>query len=174
MEFLNIEKTLDELDLRKDMVAVDFGCGSGQWVLPLAKQLEDGKVYAIDILEEPLSALESKARTENLLNIETIRFNIEGGQGLKLSAASIDLVLMTNLLFECEDKKSVFEQAKNVLKGKGQILVVDWRKDAPFGPEKEIRVSADEIRKIAENLGLKLQKEFDAGKYHYGMVFQKF
>ena len=171
-EFLNIEKCLDNLDLRSNMTVADFGCGSGGWVIPLAKRLRDGKVYAIDILEEPLSTLKSKAAIEKLLNIETIRSNIEKENTLNLKADSIDLVLMTNLLFECEDKKIVFEQAKRVLRDKAQILVVDWRKDALLGPEQG-RVSIAEIKKIAEDIGFELKKEFNAGKYHYGLVFQK-
>ncbi len=170
--FLNIEKSLDELELRKDMSAVDFGCGSGNWVLPLAKRLEHGKVFAIDILEQPLSALKSKAQTENLLNVETICSNIEKENGSKLEMASVNLVLITNLLFECEDKKIVFEEAKRVLKDRGKVLVVDWRKDALFGPESG-RVSVEEIKKIARGAGLKIDKEFVAGKYHYGLVFEK-
>ena len=48
------------------MIAADFGCGSGGWAIPLAKKLEEGKVYAIDILEEPLSALRARAKLEKI------------------------------------------------------------------------------------------------------------
>lgn len=170
--FLNIEKILNELELRSDMVAVDFGCGSGGWAIPLAKRLENGKVYAIDILEEPLSALSSKARLGNILNIETIRSNIEKEGGSRLGITSVDLVLMTNLLFECEDKKKIFEEAKRILRPGGQILTVEWRKDALLGPKRG-RVSAEEIKKIAKTLDLRLKKEFEASKYHYGLIFEK-
>ncbi|PIP24588.1 MAG: hypothetical protein COX33_01180, partial [Candidatus Nealsonbacteria bacterium CG23_combo_of_CG06-09_8_20_14_all_36_125] len=52
MEFLNPSEVLKQLNLKKNMVAADFGSGSGGWAFPLAKKLEEGKVYAIDILEE--------------------------------------------------------------------------------------------------------------------------
>mgnify|MGYP001611054209 FL=1 len=52
--FLNPTEILRQLELKKDMVACDFGSGSGGWAIPLAKILEEGRVYAIDILEEPL------------------------------------------------------------------------------------------------------------------------
>jgi len=152
------------------MIAADFGSGSGGWAFPLAKKLEEGKVYAIDILEEPLSALRAKAKLEKIFNIETIKSNVE--KGSKLFNESCDLVLMTNLLFECEDKKKVIEEGKRVLKPGGKILVVDWKLDAPLGP-KESRVSTEEVKKIAEEIYLKLEKEFEAGSYHYGLVFTK-
>jgi len=170
MEFLNPSEVLKQLKLKKNMVAADFGSGSGGWAIPLAKKLEEGKVYAIDILEEPLSALRAKTKLEKIFNIETIKSDVE--KGSKLFNESCDFVLMTNLLFQCEDKKKVIEEGKRVLKPGGKILVVDWKLDASLGP-KESRVSAEEVKKIAKELDLKLEKEFEAGSYHYGLVFLK-
>jgi len=161
---------LKQLRLQKGMVAADFGSGSGGWVIPLAKKLEEGKVFAIDILEEPLSALSSKARMEKLFNVQTIRSDVE--QTSKMISDSCDLVLMTNLLFEIKDKRHILEEGKRVLKNGGRILVVDWKKDAPFGP-KEGRALPEDIKKFAEEAGLKFDKEFEAGPYHYGLVFIK-
>jgi ubiquinone/menaquinone biosynthesis C-methylase UbiE len=79
---------------------------------------------------------------------------------------------MTNLLFECDDKKAVFQEAKRVLKPSGRILVVDWQKDNPLTKQIE-KVSFEEIKKIAEELNLKLEREFPAGAYHYGLIFIK-
>jgi len=170
--FLNPAEVLKQLKLKKGMIAADFGCGSGGWVIPLAKILEEGKIYAIDILEEPLSALKGRAKLEKILNVETIRSNVEAKNGSKLSDNSCDLVLMTNLLFECDDKKIVLEEGKRVLKPGGRILVVDWIKDNPLTPEIEW-VDFEEIKKIAKELDLKLEKEFEAGLYHWGLIFVK-
>ena len=192
--FLNPEEVLIQLELRKEMTAADFGSGSGGWAIPLAKKLEDGKVYAIDVLEEPLSALKSKAKIERVGNIETIRANIEGREGSGLKENLLDLVLMTNILFEVENKKVVFDEAKRVLKKNGKILVIDWKPESAVGP-KEKRVSPEEVKKVAEEIGLKLEKpstkaklgagpvphrnevsgagEFQAGDYHYALIFTK-
>jgi len=154
------------------MTAADFGSGSGGWAIPLAKILEEGKVYAIDILEEPLSALKSRARLEKIFNVEIIQSNIEATRGSKLSDSSCDLVLMTNLLFECDNKKIVLEEGKRVLKPGGKILVVDWQKDNPLTSEVEW-VSIEEVKKIAKELGFKIEKEFEAGIYHWGLILVK-
>ncbi|TET84934.1 MAG: class I SAM-dependent methyltransferase [Candidatus Nealsonbacteria bacterium] len=168
--FLNPQEVLKQLKLKKEMIAADFGCGSGGWALPLAKKLEEGIIYAIDILEEPLSALKARAKLEKILNIEIIRADVE--KRTPLSSNSVDLVLMTDLLFECEDKKIVVEEGKRVLKPGGKILVVDWKLDATIGPE-EGRVSTEEVKKIAKDLNLKLEKEFEAGIYHWGLIVVK-
>ena len=168
--FLNPQEVLNELKIEGEMIAADFGSGSGGWAIPLAKRLKFGKVYAVDILEEPLSALKSKAEIQKVYNIETINSNVE--KGIKLPDLSCDLVLLTNLLFQVDDKKRVLTEAKRVLKKGGKILVVDWLPEALQGP-REGRVSPDEVKKIAKNLNLKLEKEFRTGIYHYGLIFIK-
>ena len=168
--FLNPQEVLKQLKLKKEMVAADFGCGSGGWALPLAKKLEEGKIYAIDILEEPLSALRARAKLEKILNIETVRADVE--KRTPLSSNSVDLILMTDLLFECEDKKKVLEEGKRVLKPGGSLLIVDWKISAPLGPESK-RVSPQDIKKIAQALNLKPEKEFEAGIYHWGLIVVK-
>lgn len=167
--FLNPQNILRQLALRKDMIAADFGCGSGGWVLPLAEILREGKVYAIDILEEPLSALRSKIKSGKILNIETIKSNVE--KTSRLSSESSDLVLMTNLLFEVQDIRNVLEEGKRVLKKGGKILIVDWKKESPLGPKE--KVSVETIKETAKNLDLKLEREFAAGIYHFGLILVK-
>lgn len=168
--FLNPNEILQRLKLREEMNAADFGSGSGGWVLPLAKKLEGGKVYAIDILEEPLSALRAKAKLEKIFNVETILANVE--KRVDIFEESLDLVLITNLLFEADDKKKVLEEGKRLLKSGGRMLVVDWKEDAALGP-KEGRVSPEEIKETALDLNLRIEKEFDASVYHWGLILVK-
>lgn len=171
-DFLNPTEILKQLGLKKDMAAADFGSGSGGWAIPLAKILKDGKVYAIDILEEPLSALKGRAKIENINNIEIIRANVEAKEGLTLESDSLDLVLLTNILFEAEDKKRVLLEAKRVIKNNGKILVIDWLPDSDLGPERE-KTSSEKIRKLAQELNLKIDKEFRAGNHHFGLILKK-
>lgn len=168
--FLNPNEILNQLKLKESMTAADFGSGSGGWAIPLAKILEDGKVYAIDILEEPLSALKAKAQGAKIFNIQTIKADVE--KGVDIFEESLDLVLMTNLLFQVQDRKKVLSEAKRLLKSRGRILIIDWKPDSPMGPE-EGRISAKDVKEIALNLNLTIEKEFSAGTYHYGLILVK-
>jgi ubiquinone/menaquinone biosynthesis C-methylase UbiE len=167
-EFLNPKKVLEKLKLKKNMVCADFGCGSGGWAIPLAKKVK--WVFAIDILEEPLSALRSKAKMERISNLDALKANVE--KGTNLSSESCHLVLMTNLLFQVDDIKKVLEEGKRVLKKGGKILIVDWIKDNPLTKEIEW-VDFDKIKEVAKEIGLKLEKEFEAGIYHKALVLVK-
>ncbi|MFC1630236.1 class I SAM-dependent methyltransferase [Patescibacteria group bacterium] len=170
--FINPEEILNQLKLKEDMIAADFGSGSGGWAIPLAKILKEGKVYAIDVLEEALSALKGKTEISKTFNIIPIRSNIEEDKGSKIQSNHADLVLLTNLLFEVEDKTLVFFEANRVLKKGGKILVVDWKEASPIGP-KEGRISAKDVVELAQDLDLKQIKEFKAGNYHYCLLFEK-
>lgn len=171
VNFLNPKEILSRLKLKADMVAADFGSGSGGWAMPLAERLEDGKVIAIDILEEPLSALKAKLKRRNIDNIEIIKSNVEALHGSKLLSGSCDLVLMTNLLFQIEDKELVLKEAKRVLKEKGRILIVDWKKDKSFGP-RENAISPEDIKNIQE-IPFQVKHEFEASPYHWAMILEK-
>ena len=169
MAFLNPSAVLGTLELENDFVAADFGSGSGGWVIPLAKRLKRGTVYAIDVLEEPLSVLRSKIKSENISNIKIIKSDVENTSTLQSN--SCDLVLMTNLLFGVEDIDKVIEEGIKVLKKEGRLLIVDWKEDSPLGPG--IKISAEEIKKNTEKAGLKLVKEVDCGIYHWGLFLVK-
>jgi len=170
--FLNPGEILNDFELSSDMVAAEFGCGSGGFAIPLAKKLDQGLVYAIDIQESPLSALKSRTLVENMTNIRIIRSDLEKPKGSTLSPDSLDLVFIPNVLFQVKDKSAIISESKRVLKNKGKLVIIDWLLEASQGPEKG-RVSPQEVKKMAEDAGFKLEKEFEAGKYHYGLVFVK-
>ena len=170
--FLNPKTVLSQLELNEEMTAADFGSGSGGWVIPLAKILKEGKVYAIDVLEEPLSALKSRADFEGVSNIEVILTDLEKEGKLKINDNSLDLVLMTNFLFQAKERENVFQEAKRILKKEGKILVIDWKPDSSLGPEKN-RVSSQDVEKIAKNFDLKYKKKIEGVDYHYGLIFTK-
>jgi len=168
--FLDPNEVLKKLKLKEGMKAADFGSGSGGWAIPLAKILEMGKVYALDVSEEALSALKSKAQTEKVSNIETIQVDVEKGTNLPDEMA--DLVLLTNVLFECYDKHGVMAEAKRVLKPGGKMLIVDWIKDSPLTGEIE-KVSFENIKYFAKEMKLKEESEFLAGSYHLALILVK-
>jgi ubiquinone/menaquinone biosynthesis C-methylase UbiE len=168
--FLNPQQILKNISLTESMVACDFGCGSGGWVIPLAKELKSGMVYGVDIMEDTISALNGKALAEKLFNVKTIVGNVE--KGIKMPDGYFDLVLMTNLLFQIDDKYGVLSEAKRVLKSNGIVLIVDWEKDAPIGA-KEGRVSVEEAKEMASRAGFAVEKEFKAGNFHWGLILRK-
>jgi len=61
-----------------------------------------------------------------------------------------------------------------MLKPDGKLLLIEWKKTAaPMGPTVDRRLDQNLARQCAEAAGLILQNNFEAGQYHYGMVFVK-
>jgi ubiquinone/menaquinone biosynthesis C-methylase UbiE len=168
--FLNPQQILKNIPLKEDMIACDFGCGSGGWVIPLSKELKAGIVYAIDVLEDAISALDGKISSQQLFNIKTILSDVE--KGVKIKDSYFDLVLMTNLLFQVDDRNFVMQEARRVLKPNGMILIIDWKKDAPVG-FKEGRLSIEEAVLLGEKNGFKKEKEISSGNFHWGLLLTK-
>lgn len=170
-DFLKLGEVLSNLDLRDDMVAAEFGAGSAMFTISLATMLGRGRVYALDIQEGKLSALNGKIKQQKINNIFTILCDLESKNGSTLPDNDLDVVLMPNILFQAENKHAIIEEGFRVLKPGGQLLVIDWLKANSFGPEKIIK--PEEVKKMAQSLGFSLKKEFASGDYHYGLLFTK-
>ncbi|MEA1936949.1 MAG: class I SAM-dependent methyltransferase [Patescibacteria group bacterium] len=174
--FMNPDNIIGELGITSGMVIADFGCGAGYFTIPIAKIVKNsGKVYAVDVLSSSLEDISSKAKLYDLLNIETVRANIETIGGTKIKDKSVDFVLLANVLFQCNDYDSVFGEAKRVLKNGGKVVAIDWiPKEVPLGPKFEHCLNKDDMKKLAIKNGLKFVKEINAGDHHYGMMFGLF
>jgi len=171
-DFLRVNEILSNLRLEEGMMAAEFGCGSANFAIQLAKHLTKGRVYAIDIQEEKLSALKGKMQLEKLHNIFPVLGDLERPAGSTLHDASFDVVLIPNLLFQVDNKRGILQEAVRVLKSHGQVLVVDWSKESHF-VKKHHLVSPGQVKAMAGDVGLTLHRELAAGDYHYVLVFTK-
>jgi ubiquinone/menaquinone biosynthesis C-methylase UbiE len=177
-ELLNPEKILkDELGLTPGAYAGDFGCGgAGYFAIQAAKVVGDsGLIYAVDILQPVLKNIESRAKESNLKNIKTIWSNLEKFGACKINNDSLDYGLIINVLFQNKDKKAILKEVARMVKPLGKILIVDWKEGRlPLGPRPDDKIPPEAVVPLAGEFGLKLAKKFEAGQYHYGLVFEKF
>jgi ubiquinone/menaquinone biosynthesis C-methylase UbiE len=175
-ELVDADQILENLGLSEKMQVADFGCGGrAYFALHSAKLVgPNGLVYAIDILKANLQSVEDLARFYNLKNIKTIWADLEVLGSSKIPSNSVDLVIIANLLFQTRKHKEIFQEAHRVLKNEGKILLIEWKKTAsPLGPPVEMRVDPVQVKKMIQENNFKLEKEFDAGPYHFGMVLIK-
>ncbi len=176
-KLLNPQELLTkQLELKYGNYVGDLGCGgAGYFSIPAAKLVGGrGKIYAVDILKSALEGVKSKAKLENILNIETVWSDLERLGATNIPEATLDSALLINILFQSRDNKTLFEEAKRLLKQGGKLLVVDWKiEPTPFGPPITDRMSPEKVRAVALTIGFSEEKFFDAGPYHYGFIFIK-
>ncbi|MBU3922815.1 class I SAM-dependent methyltransferase [Patescibacteria group bacterium] len=171
--FLQPEEVIKQLNIKKDMIVTDFGCGSGYFSIPLAKIVDEGKVYSLDILSEALESVQSRARFEGIFNIETRRCDLEVLNNSKLEDNSMDFVFLANILFQSNAKSDIIKEAKRVLKMNGKLVVIDWKEDKYMGPPNFLAVSLESIKELIKEQNLKFEKEIPVDKYHWGALFTK-
>jgi len=125
-DFLSPSEILKQLKLKPTMVAADFGSGSGGWVFPLAKILEEGRVYAVDILKDVLANIQSRTRSEGYFNVQTLWSDIERYGKTPIPEKSLNACFMVNVMFQLKDRPSALKESMRLLTDGGIIVVVDW------------------------------------------------
>ena len=175
-ELLDPVALLSRIGVRPGMHVADLGCGvTGHLIIPAARMVgKDGRAYAVDVQQSVLRAVESRAVSDGLGNVTTVWSDVERVGATRIPAATLDVVLVVNTLFLTPKRESVLREAARLLKSGGLVLVVEWKPIATaVGPALAQRISADTVRIAARSAGLTEREEFDAGQFHYGLVFAK-
>ena len=132
---------------------------------------EDGRVYVIDIQHDLAKRVKGLARGVTPGNIEIIAGDLEKVGGSRLADQSIDVALASNIIFQLEEKPTMFKEAKRVLKPKGTLILIDWSDSfGGLGPQPQDVVTQQHARKLAEEAGFVFAKDFIAGAHHWGIV----
>jgi len=92
------EEALREVGIRTGQTVLDFGCGSGNYTIPVARIVgEEGTVYALDKNERALDELMQRAESEGLGNIS--RMDTSGEVEIGLDDESVDVVLLYDIFW---------------------------------------------------------------------------
>ena len=176
-ELINAHELLhDHLGLTFGARVADLGCGGAGYFVLQAGQLigNSGVVYAVDILKNVLGNVQTRAKILGIDNIKTIWSNLEKYQATKINNNTVDFTLLINVLFQNNNHLNILKEATRITRIGGKILIVDWNEGRfQIGPKPEDKVSIEKIMAITQTLNLRLEKQFNAGKFHYGLVFVK-
>jgi ubiquinone/menaquinone biosynthesis C-methylase UbiE len=173
--FVKPEAIVKNLDILPGMKVADFGAGAGFYTLPIAKRVgAAGKVYALDIRKEILELIRSKAREARLFNVDALRADLDDKEGSHLKSGSVDMVMISNILFQIENKKGLAEEAYRILRVNGRVVLVEWDEEKKSsGPPLAQRVNRRDAEEVFLKCGFVFEKEFNAGENHYGLIFKK-
>lgn len=173
MNFAEPQKNVLQMGLHEGMKVGDFGAGSGHYTLAAAAIVgESGRVYAIDVQQDVLTHLKDEAQKRKLKNIETIWGNLEKAGGTLLKDASLDAVILSNTLFQLENKNDAIAEIRRVLKSGGKLLVSDWAGAyAGIGPHETHVVKEHDAEALFIEGGFHKVKAFRGGPHHYAILF---
>lgn len=172
--FLKPEDAIESWDIRPGDKIADFGCGSGFFAIPMAQRVgTHGTIYAIDVRQEALDATRTKMKLFRLVNIDLIRANLELPHSTGLKDECVDKAVITNILFQVDDKSAVLREAFRIVRPDGSLLIIEWNADSSGGPILPAKIGRKEVEKICADAGFSVYKDFYAGSHHYGIIFKK-
>ena len=178
-EFAHPSRNVRALGIQPGMKVADFGSGSGAYVLAIAEVLcGSGLVYAVDVQRDLLRRTKNETTKRGYKTVEVLWCDLESAGGSKLADGSLDLVLISNLLFQITDKKIVIAEAWRILRPNGRLAIIDWSDSTPdggsrMGPRKQDVVRKEKALALAVESGFELAQEFSAGAHHYGLILKK-
>lgn len=173
---IDVADILKKVGIGPGNIVADLGCGgSGHFVAPTAALVgSSGFVYAIDIQKKVLGSLAASLKLQNITNVKIVWSNLEDIGAADVPDGSCDSAILANVLFQNKNHEAILREAARMLKSGGSLIVVDWKHyKAPFGPPDELRIPADRVKEIAQRFGLKDERVFDVGNYHYALVLRK-
>lgn len=173
--FINPNEVVKNLPLHDGMVVADLGCGSGFFSLAMAQIVKPtGKIIAIDIWKPALDTLGLKAKLAGLFNIiETKQVNLENPKGTGLNKESVDLVLISNVLFQIDDKEMLFQEIWRILKYNGYLVLLEWHPEKLPNSHLLKPVGYEALLKILLDIGFKRDRDILFTATHYGLLLKK-
>ncbi|HTR18918.1 MAG TPA: methyltransferase domain-containing protein [Candidatus Paceibacterota bacterium] len=170
--FAQPEGNASLLAIQPGMSVADFGAGSGAYIWPIARTLANsGHLFAIDVQQDLLRRIHNEAQKRGITNLKILWADLEKPKGSKIAKESLDVVLISNLLFQVEDKNAVLAEAHRILKPSGKLAVIDWSDSfGGMGPHKNAVVTKQAGATLIQKNGFRIDFAFPAGAHHWGIV----
>jgi ubiquinone/menaquinone biosynthesis C-methylase UbiE len=160
IEVFQPDRILDVLGVKSGEVVADVGCGTGAFTFRMADKVgKDGKVYAVDILDEMLLSVDTKMQKYNVSNIVLVK---SSEVSPNLPPASCDKIILIDTYQYIRNKVSFFGKLRQSLRDNGTVAIIS------FVPRQTPLVTRD-----MEKLGFKFKAKYDFIVDHYFLVFTK-
>ena len=167
----NVSNLIKNMRIKLNDTIADIGAGSGYHAFRMAPLAKKGLVYAVDIQEEMLMAIEKSKESRKIRNIETI---LGSEKGVHLPKNSVDKILMVDVYHEFNFPVEMIASMKNALKPNGQLFLIEYRGEDSNIPIKKIhKMTEKQAVKEMEDAGFKLKRNIGNLPWQHCMVFVK-
>ena len=106
----------------------DIGAGTGYYSFRMAAKVPQGKVYAVEVQDAFIEALEKRKREAKALNLVVVK-----GSSISpnLPDTSVDLALMVDVYHELEYPHEILQSIRQALTDSGKLLLIEYRGEDP-------------------------------------------
>jgi ubiquinone/menaquinone biosynthesis C-methylase UbiE len=166
------DEVVDALGVAPGSAVADLGAGTGYFSGRLARAVGDeGRVFATDVQDEMIRALEERVAREELRNVSVVRASFDDPA---LPAACCDLVLLANVYKEISERPAYLRRLAPALRAGGRVAIIDFHPDAPgAGPPREARLPEEQVVAELGEAGFVLAERHDFLPRQYFLVFAR-
>ena len=173
--FLRPDALLEHVGVSAGMTVADLGMGAGYFTFAASTLVgTHGKVYAVDVNKSALSNLKSRINLSGQRNVTPIWADLEKPGSTKIPDGTCDIVLLVKVLYQVSKRDRVIAEAARILRPKGQIVVVEWKKaQTSIGPDVKQRIDIKEAEREITMKGFKVAEHPQADEHHDVLVLTK-
>ena len=118
-----IDKRIKNFGIKEGMTVVDYGCGPGRYTVQFSRIVgETGKVYAVDIHELAIEAVERKIAKDGLGNVKPV---LVSGYDSGLPEHFADVVCAIDMFFVIKTPSEFLGELKRIAKSDGMLVIDD-------------------------------------------------
>jgi ubiquinone/menaquinone biosynthesis C-methylase UbiE len=166
------EAVMDALGLQGGEVVADLGAGSGYFTFRIAPRVgKKGRVLAVELQDEMLETVRQRAGALKVANVEEIKGSETDP---RLPASGVDLVLMVDVYHELAYPYEMMTKVREALKPGGRVVFVEYRKEDPQLPIKEVhKMSVDQLKREMNAVGLQHARTVETLPSQHIVIFEK-
>ena len=158
----------EALKLAPDASVADIGSGTGYFAVRLAHRVPRGRVFGVDTEPDMVRHLAERAKREGLPNL----VSLAGAPDDPRLPEKVDLVLLVDVYHHIAARERYFRKLKGSLKPGGRVAIIDFRVEAPMGPPRRERISAERVRAELARAGYALAEEHGFLPNQHFLVFR--
>ncbi|GEO07393.1 methyltransferase type 11 [Adhaeribacter aerolatus] len=167
----NVALAISKLNLTTNSVVADIGAGTGYYTFRIAPKVPQGKVYAVEVQDDFISALQTRKKELGLTNVEVIKGS---NQSPNLPAASVDLAIMVDVYHELEFPQEMLQALYKAIKPNGKLLLLEYRAEDKSIPIRELhKMSVVQVNKELEAGNFKLFQREDFLPIQHFLLYEK-
>lgn len=160
------DEVIAAMDIPHGGKVADIGAATGYFPVRIARSHPDATVYGVDIEPDMVRYLGERAQKEGLSNIHPVL----GEPADPKLPEQVDRVLLVDTYHHISERPAYFSNLAKSLRPGARLIVVDFKVDAPRGPEHKLPP-----QKVVEELGSAGYRKVGERDlpYQYVLIFER-
>jgi len=162
------------LKLQPGMEVADIGTGTGLFVPLFSKGVAaEGRVYAVDISQDFVEHVKSKAQELGLKNVQTV---VCTDRSVELPPESIDLAFLCDVYHHFEYPRDSLASIRTALRPGGSLVIVDYEREPGKTADwrlTHVRAGKAQVAAEIKAAGFEQTEDLDFLRDNYFIRFRK-